>query len=90
MRSERRDSGADDFRLFDLDQTHILSLIAQYKFSAQWELGFRYRYVTGNPQTPFVSSVYDSDADVYVPIPLAANSTRLDAFQQFDVAFAYS
>jgi outer membrane receptor protein involved in Fe transport len=85
MRSERKDSGATDYRLFNLDQTHILTLIAQYKFSAQWEAGARFRYTTGNPQTPYVSSVYDADADAYVPVPGAINSTRVNAFQQLDL-----
>ena len=85
MRSERKDSGAEDFRLFSLDQTHILTLIAQYKLSAQWEIGARFRYTTGNPQTPYVSAIYDADADAYVPIPGAVNSTRVDSFQQLDI-----
>jgi TonB family protein len=85
MRSERKDSGEDDYRLFSLDQTHIFTLIAQYKFSPQWELGLRYRYTTGNPRTPYVSAIYDSDADAYVPIPGAVNSERINAFQQIDL-----
>lgn len=85
MRSERKDSGQDEYRLFSLDQTHILTVIAQYKLSPQWELGARYRYTTGNPQTPYVSAVYDADADAYVPVPGAPNSTRVDAFQQLDI-----
>ena len=85
MRSERQNSEDDEYKLFSLDQTHILTMIAQYKFSPQWEAGVRYRYTTGNPQTPFSTAIYDSDANVYVPIPGAVNSTRLNAFQQLDL-----
>ena len=85
MRSERKDSGSDEYRLFTLDQTHILTLIAQYKLSAQWEAGVRFRYTTGNPQTPYIRAIYDADADAYVPVPGAINSTRVDAFQQLDL-----
>jgi TonB family protein len=85
MRSERKDSEDNDYRLFSLDQTHILTLIAQYKLSSQWEIGARYRYTTGNPQTPFVNAIYDTDNDVYVPVPGAVNSTRVDPFQQVDI-----
>lgn len=85
MRSERKDSGQDEFRLFSLDQTHILTMIAQYKLNSEWEIGARFRYTTGNPQTPFVSAIYDADNDVYVPVPGAVNSSRVDAFQQLDL-----
>ena len=85
MRSERKNSEDTDYRLFSQDQTHILTIISQYKLTPQWEIGARYRYTTGNPQTPNVSAIYDSDADVYVPIQGALNSTRLNAFQQLDV-----
>ena len=85
MRSERKDSGAEDYRLFSLDQTHILTMIAQYKLNSEWEIGARFRYTTGNPQTPFVNAIYNADNDVYVPIPGPVNSTRVDAFQQLDL-----
>jgi TonB family protein len=85
MRSERKDSGDPDYRLFSLDQTHILTLIAQYKFSPQWEVGARYRYTTGNPSTPYTGAIYDSDADSYVPIPGLVNSERVPSFQQLDL-----
>ena len=68
-----------------MDQTHILTLIAQYKLSSEWEIGARYRYTTGNPQTPYVGAIYDADNDVYVPLPGTVNSARVDPFQQLDL-----
>ncbi len=85
MRSERRDGPDEAWRLFDLDQTHILTLIASYALSNEWEVGARWRYVTGNPQTPLRGGIYDSDADIYAPYPGASNSERLPAFHQLDV-----
>ena len=85
MRSERKNSEETDYRLFSQDQTHILTVISQYKLTPQWEIGVRYRYTTGNPQTPNVGAIYDADADAYVPIKGAPNSTRLNAFQQLDL-----
>ena len=38
-------------RLFDFDQTHILTLIASYKFPRGWQIGARFRLVSGNPYT---------------------------------------
>lgn len=85
MRSERKNSEEEDYRLFSQDQTHILTVISQYKLTPQWEIGVRYRYTTGNPQTPTIGAIYDADADAYVPLKGAPNSTRLNAFQQLDL-----
>lgn len=83
--SERKDSPGDDWRPFDLDQTHNLILIGQYKLTPTWFIGTRWRYVTGNPITPITGSIYDSVNDSYVPVSGRVNSDRLDAFHQLDI-----
>ncbi len=85
MKSERKDSGKDNYRLFDFDQTHILTMIGQYQFTPQWSLGLRWRYVTGLPYTPYNGATFDSDSGTYVPIASAVNSARNKAFQQVDI-----
>ena len=65
-RSERRDLDGE-WRPFDQDQTHILSVAAGHELGAGWNLGARFRYVTGNPATPVTGSVYDARSGVYVP-----------------------
>jgi TonB family protein len=83
-RSERRDlDGA--WRPFDQDQTHILTVAAGHELGAGWEVGARFRLVTGNPTTPVVGSVYDARSGVYVPVYGAVNSERNPAFHQLDV-----
>ncbi|NRA34892.1 MAG: TonB-dependent receptor [Polyangiaceae bacterium] len=84
-RSERQDSGSDEYRLFDFDQTHILTLIGSYRLPRNWEIGSRFRYVSGNLYTPVTGSIYDVDNDRYRGIPAGTNSDRLDAFHQLDV-----
>jgi len=84
-KSERRDHPGRDYRPFDFDQTHILSLVASRKWGRGWQVGARFRYVTGNPQTPVIAAIYDADGDVYIPIPGPSNSTRAGAFHQLDV-----
>ena len=32
-----------------------------------------------------MNAIYDTDNDVYVPVPGAVNSTRVDPFQQVDI-----
>ncbi|MDP6944790.1 MAG: TonB-dependent receptor, partial [Myxococcota bacterium] len=85
MRAERRDGPEAPWRLFDFDQSHILTLVGVFRLGAGWEAGFRFRYATGNPQTPVVGAVYDSDTDSYVPMLGAINTTRIGDFHQLDL-----
>jgi outer membrane receptor protein involved in Fe transport len=84
-RAERLDSGAEAWRLFDFDQTHILTAIGSFRLSRRWTLGSRFRYVSGNPRTPIVGSVVNVSADRYEPQFGPVNSARNPAFHQLDV-----
>jgi len=89
-RSERRypdDARADEggWQLFDLDQTHVLTAIAVYRLPRNWQVGARFRVVSGNPYTPHVGAAFDATTGEYVPIDGASNSKRLPAFHQLDL-----
>jgi TonB family protein len=84
-RSEREDRPGASTRLFDNDQTHVLTAIASYKLPGGWEVGARFRFASGNPTTPVVGAVRDDLADIYVPFFGAVNSERLPSFHQLDV-----
>jgi hypothetical protein len=86
-RSERKDHPDDPWRLFQYDQTHILTLIASYKFGRGYQIGVRFRYVTGNPYTPVTGSYYDVNGDNWVPTYGPLYSARLGSFNQLDVRF---
>jgi len=83
-RSERNDHGAA-WRLFDYDQTHILTMTGGLHVGRGWELGSTFRLVSGNPRTPVVGSVYDANSDFYNPIYGAVNSARDPLFHQLAV-----
>lgn len=83
-RSERQDRD-EAWRLFDRDQTHVLSVALGYELGAGWHAGARFRYVTGNPLTPVVGSFYDAGADLFYPIYGEHNGARDPAFQQLDL-----
>ena len=72
-------------RLFDYDQTHILTLVGSYKLPRNWEVSGRFRFVSGNPRTPVVGSVYDAGRDVYHPVYGEVNSDRNGSFNQLDL-----
>ncbi|MCU0661997.1 MAG: TonB-dependent receptor [Myxococcota bacterium] len=84
-RSERRDPGQNGWRLFDFDQTHILTAVGTYDLPRNWSVGARFRLVSGRPTTPFVGGVYMVDDSSYAPIVGRANSERLPMFHQLDL-----
>jgi hypothetical protein len=82
-RSERRDAPTLPVRLFDLDQTHILTAAASFARRG-WGCGLRFRYATGFPRTPVVSAYFDARDDLYQPVYGAQNSIRLGDFVELD------
>lgn len=67
------------------DQTHLLGLLASVNLGSRWSFGARFRYATGNPYTPIVSSTFDNVHDVYIPERGAFYSQRFPAFHQLDL-----
>lgn len=85
-RSERRDVPGHPWHLFQYDQTHILTALGSYKLGKGWQVGARFRYVSGPLYTPMVGGVSDFDAGAYQPIPSFPQFTaRLPAFHQLDI-----
>lgn len=84
-RARRQDSGSDEMRLFDFDQTHILTAVASYLLPRNWQIGARFRLVSGNPLTPVVGSVYNASSDRYVPLYGGVNTDRNAPFHQLDL-----
>lgn len=83
-RSERRDAPDLPVRLFDYDQTHVLSAVAGYEFES-WNFGARVRWSSGFPRTPVESAFVDLRRDRFQPIFGEHNSTRIPAFFQADL-----
>jgi outer membrane receptor protein involved in Fe transport len=83
-RAERRDASSG-WRPFDYDQTHVLSLVAQYELPWGILLGARFRYVSGTPTTPASAWFWDANGDGYDAVLGATNSARLAPFHQLDL-----
>jgi TonB family protein len=87
-RSLRRDDPTDAnyprWRLFQFDQTHILAFILSYRLPREWIVGTRIRAVSGNPTTPAIGAVLNSDTGRFQCIPGAPLSQRLPGFFQAD------
>ena len=84
-RSDRIDRPGAALRLFDFDQTHNLTAVAGYKLGRGWQVGLRFRLISGNPITPVTGSSYLATTDSYLPIYGATNTARAPAFSQLDV-----
>jgi TonB family protein len=85
-RSERRNAPGEPLSTFEFDQTHILNALGSYALGRGWTVGARFRYVTGNPYTPYVGGVVDFDAGAYAPIQSPSlSSARVSAFHSLDV-----
>ncbi len=73
---------------FSFDQTHILTILGSYKLPYNMELGLRWRYVTGNPQTGLATAVWGEQLDNYTQVrSTCENCERLPAFHQLDIRF---
>lgn len=87
-RSEERTAGTDDpYILTNWDQTHILAAVASFRLPLGFEVGARFRYVTGRPHTPFLhpQDRYGVDGNRFFAAAGPARSARLAAFQQLDL-----
>ncbi len=85
MRSERRDSQDELLRLFEYDQTHILTAIISRALPDGWRVGGRFRFVSGNLYTPQNYGALDVDRASYQPVSsLPMYGARLGAFHQLD------
>lgn len=86
QRAERRDNDGEPWRLFGFDQTHILTVLGTYKLPADWEVGLRFRLVTGNPITEVQTAVWNEQSDNYTQVNSSCiNCGRLPSFNQLDL-----
>src|SRR5262249_28831983 len=78
-------NGSDlSWRPSAFDQTHNLIVVASYSLRG-WQLGARYRFVTGVPTTPVEGAFFDADFNGYTPVNAAARRGRLPNFSQLDI-----
>ena len=85
-RENGRQITAKEWRPFEFDQTHIFVALAGYDLPKDWGVSGRFRYVSGNPYTPFENGVYDIDGDSYFPTQTGGGlSERMPSFYSLDL-----
>ena len=89
-RSRRRDCPTCDTRLFQYDQTHNVIILGSYRLGGGWELGARFRIVSGplvtpTAQPPALPGIFSGDAGSYIAVQGEPFSQRLPLFHQMDL-----
>lgn len=83
-RSTREDGPGAPTRLYDFDQTHVLTAVGSVRLGRGFTVGSRLRYASGNPFTPCLGGSFAADAGLYGCVSGAPNSARVPAFVQLD------
>jgi hypothetical protein len=85
-RSPRTQPPSDVETLYEYDQTHILTILGSYKLGGGWEIGSRFRLVSGSLYTPDTYGFYDENVGTQLSAPsYPAYNSRLPIFTQLDI-----
>ncbi len=85
-RSVRRDAPGEPERLFPFDQTHILTAVGSYRLGGGWEIGARFRLISGNLRTPQTYGFYDLNVGAYqASYEYPPYGARNPMFHQLDI-----
>ncbi|NUP10525.1 MAG: TonB-dependent receptor [Polyangiaceae bacterium] len=97
-RSVRQNAPGEEEFLVNFDQTHILTVLGSVKLGHGWEIGSRFRLVSGNIIDPIVcdpqivgcnplrtNALFHGASGAYTPIPIGNNSERLPLFHSLDI-----
>lgn len=71
------------------DITNGFTLIAKYNITDAWQAGLDFKYATGMPYTPVVSSVYIPQQKVYEPVYGPSFSKRYPDYRRLDLRLMY-
>lgn len=88
MRAERTRAEGEPWRLFDYDQTHILTAVLAYRLPLAFEASARFRYATGFPRTSVQGVYHDVTRNRDQPIFGRHNDIRIPQFIQLDLRVA--
>ncbi|MBI3181561.1 MAG: TonB family protein [Myxococcales bacterium] len=86
-RSESSRVGQDKYFVSSNDQTHILTAVGSYRLPWSFELGARFRFVTGRPKTPLDHryDLYNADSNAFSGTFGEFRSARFRDFHQLDL-----
>ena len=88
--AERREQPNAAYRPYLFDNTHIVSIVANYSFTPNFEIGAKWQYLSGTSEVPISSLVLIQDPVTGGLNPLLASadeqlSTELSPYHKLDV-----
>ncbi|MBI5525269.1 MAG: TonB-dependent receptor [Deltaproteobacteria bacterium] len=84
-RSERKYPN-EDWKLFYLDQTHIVAAVGLVKLPRNWQVGARFRLVSGIPTELYTErGGFNGDMFGYIPVTANMEDTRLPMVHTLDL-----
>ncbi|MCA9521236.1 MAG: TonB-dependent receptor [Myxococcales bacterium] len=85
MRNLETERDGRKYVLGPFDQTHILNIVASFRLGRGWELGMRFRAVTGRPETRVVGGTFSGDSATYLRLITERRNARRGFFHQLDL-----
>ncbi len=84
INTQRKWKDFTELTVSEFDITYNLSVVAKYNFSSMWQIGINFKYATGKPFTPIISSVFIPDENLYKPVYGKTNSERYPDYKRLD------
>ena len=92
--AERRENPTATYQPYLFDNTHIVSVVANYSFTPNFEIGAKWQYLSGTSEAPISSIVLIQDPVTRGLNPLLASadeqlSTELAPYHKLDLRVSY-
>ena len=92
--AERRENPTATYQPYLFDNTHIVSIVANYSFTPNFEIGAKWQYLSGTSEAPISSIVLIQDPVTRGLNPLLASadeqlSTELAPYHKLDFRVSY-
>lgn len=79
----------DEYTRSSFDITHNLAVVAKYNITPALQAGLSAKYATGKPFTDVISSNYQSQQKVFIPVHASTNSSRFPDYRRIDFRLNY-
>ncbi|MFT7579136.1 MAG: TonB family protein [Myxococcota bacterium] len=83
-RAERDRADGRGWQIYNLDQTHNLSVATTVRLGNEWSLGARFQLTSGNRYFPIEGAKYDSDRNRWLPL-YSLKEDRLPFYHRLDI-----
>ncbi len=85
-----RHNAPGETHVYDYDQPNIFTLVVGHQLDRGWDLGLKWRYSSGLPDTPIVGTTYDNANSRFLPVFGAVNSRRLPDYHRLDLSSSWT